>query len=97
MQTITATQYSVYFDLEGYETLAELLIPSRYSKTASLSISNILTPYLLQIAEDGGIESAIRCNKGLKNGVYLYHGILSNKTIGDWFELPYNDINLIVF
>ncbi len=72
-------------------------IPSRYSKTASLSISNILTPYLLQIAEDGGMESAIRCNKGLKNGVYLYRGILLNKTIGDWFELPYNDINLIVF
>lgn len=72
-------------------------IPSRYSKTASLSISNIITPYLLQIAEDGGIESAIRCNKGLKNGVYLYHGILTNKVIGDWFDLPNNDINLIVF
>jgi alanine dehydrogenase len=25
-------------------------IPARYSKTASLSISNIITPYLLQIA-----------------------------------------------
>jgi alanine dehydrogenase len=72
-------------------------IPSRYSKTASLSISNIITPYLLQIAEDGGIESAIRCNKGLKNGVYLYHGILTNKAIGDWFDLPDSDINLIVF
>jgi alanine dehydrogenase len=72
-------------------------IPSRYSKTASLSISNIITPYLLQIAEDGGIESALRCNKGLKNGVYLYHGILTNKAIGDWFDLPINDINLIVF
>ncbi|WP_100433623.1 alanine dehydrogenase [Flavobacterium sp. 1] len=72
-------------------------IPSRYSKTASLSISNIITPYLLQIAEDGGIESAIRCNSGLKNGVYLYHGILTNKAIGDWFDLPDNDINLIVF
>ncbi|WP_185963153.1 alanine dehydrogenase [Flavobacterium gawalongense] len=72
-------------------------IPSRYSKTASLSISNIITPYLLQIAEDGGIESALRCNKGLKNGVYLYHGILTNKAIGDWFDLPVNDINLIVF
>jgi alanine dehydrogenase len=72
-------------------------IPSRYSKTASLSISNIITPYLLQIAEDGGIESAIRCNAGLKNGVYLYHGILTNKAIGDWFDLPDNDINLIVF
>lgn len=72
-------------------------IPSRYSKTASLSISNIITPYLIDIADDGGIESAIRVNKGLKNGVYLYHGILTNKTIGDWFGIPYSDINLIVF
>ncbi|WP_406843535.1 alanine dehydrogenase [Flavobacterium soyae] len=72
-------------------------IPSRYSKTASLSISNMLTPYLHQIAEDGGLESAIRCNKGLKNGIYLYHGILTNKAIGDWFDLPDNDINLLVF
>jgi alanine dehydrogenase len=72
-------------------------IPSRYSKTASLSISNILTPYLLQIADDGGIESAIRCDSGLKNGVYFYHGILTNKTIGEWFNLTYRDINLIVF
>lgn len=72
-------------------------IPSRYSKTASYSISNILTPYLIQIAEDGGIESAIRCNNGLKNGVYLYHGILTNKTISEWFDLPYSDLNLIVF
>lgn len=72
-------------------------IPSRYSKTASLSISNILTPYLLQIAEDGGIESAIRCDNGLKNGVYFYHGILTNKAIGEWFGLSNSDINLIVF
>jgi len=72
-------------------------IPSRYSKTASLSISNIITPFLLQIAEDGGIESAIRYNNGLKHGVYTYHGILTNKAIGEWFHLNYSDINLIVF
>lgn len=72
-------------------------IPSRYSKTASLSISNIITPFLLQIAEDGGLESAIRCNRGLKNGVYFYHGLLTNKSIADWFNIEYRDINLIVF
>lgn len=72
-------------------------IPSRYSKTASLSISNIITPYLLQVAEDGGIETAIRRDNGMKNGVYLYHGILTNKAIGEWFNLPDSDINLIVF
>ena len=72
-------------------------IPSRYSKTASLSISNIISPYLMKIAEDGGIESAIRCDKGLKNGVYMYHGIYTNNAIADWFDLPHSDINLIVF
>lgn len=72
-------------------------IPSRYAKTASLSISNILTPFLLQIAEDGGIEEAIRIDNGLKNGVYMYHGILTNKPIAEWFSLQFHDINLIVF
>jgi 3-dehydroquinate synthase len=32
MQTITANNYSVYFDSKGYETLAEMLKPSHYSK-----------------------------------------------------------------
>ncbi|MGG7035775.1 MAG: alanine dehydrogenase [Flavobacterium sp.] len=72
-------------------------IPSRYSRTASVAISNIFTPFLLNIAEDGGIESSIRRNNGLKSGVYLYHGILTNKVIADWFDIPHSDINLIVF
>lgn len=72
-------------------------IPSRYSKTASISISNIISPFLLQMAEDGGIESSIRCNAGLKHGIYFYHGLLTNRSIADWFSLSYRDINLIVF
>src|SRR5690554_4726038 len=72
-------------------------IPSRYAKTASLTISNILIPYLLEIGEYGGIETSIRCNNGLKNGVYAYHGILTNKKVADWFGVPSSDINLIVF
>ena len=72
-------------------------IPSRYSKTASMSISNIISPFLLQIADDGGLESAIRCNRGLKNGIYFYHGLLTNKSIADWFNLEHRDINLLVF
>jgi alanine dehydrogenase len=72
-------------------------IPSRYSKTASMSISNIISPFLLHIADDGGIESAIRCNRGLKNGVYMYHGLLTNRSIADWFDLEFRDINLLVF
>jgi alanine dehydrogenase len=56
---------------------------------------SILFPFFMQIAEDGGLESAIRCDVGLRS--IFYHGILTNKVIGDWFDLPNNDINLIVF
>ena len=72
-------------------------IPARYPKSASVSLSNIFTPYLLEIAECGGLEEAIRSDPGLKNGLYFYHGILTNKAVGNWFDMPYNDINLIIF
>ena len=72
-------------------------IPARYPKTASISISNIFTPYLLQIAESGGIEQAIRFDAGLKNGLYFYRGILTNKAVADWFDMSYSDINLLIF
>ena len=72
-------------------------IPARYSRTASVAISNIFTPYLLKIAEDGGIENSLRFDRGLKNGLYFYHGILTSKSVGEWFDLNYSDINLIIF
>ncbi len=72
-------------------------IPSRYPKTASVSISNIFTPYLLKLGEDGGLENSLRFDKGLRNGLYLYHGILTSKSVGDWFDLQYSDINFLIF
>ncbi|MBU3011721.1 alanine dehydrogenase [Polaribacter vadi] len=71
-------------------------IPSRYARTASVSISNIFTPYLLNIADEGGFENAARFDKSLRNGMYFYHGILTNKTVADWFDIPYRDINLLI-
>ena len=72
-------------------------IPARYPKTASISISNIFTPYLLNIAETGGLENAIRFDSGLKNGLYFYRGILTNKAVANWFSLPYSDLNILLF
>lgn len=72
-------------------------IPARYPKTASISISNIFTPYLLNMAESGGLENAIRFDSGLKNGLYFYSGILTNKAVADWFGLPYSDLNILLF
>ncbi len=71
-------------------------IPSRYSRTSTVALSNIFTPYLIQIAESGGIENAIRIDQGLKNGIYLYHGILTNKSISNWFDIDCSDLNLLL-
>lgn len=72
-------------------------IPARYPKTSSISISNIFTPYLLKIGEDGGLENSLRFDKGLRNGLYMYHGILTNRTVGEWFDLKFSDINFLIF
>ena len=72
-------------------------IPARYPKTSSISISNIFTPYLIQMGECGGLENAIRFDSGLKNGLYFYRGILTNKSVADWFDMKHSDINLLIF
>ena len=72
-------------------------IPSRYPRTASISISNIFTPYLLKLGEEGGLENSLRFDKGLRNGLYMYHGILTSKSVGEWFDLKYSDINFLIF
>ncbi len=72
-------------------------IPARYPKTATISLSNIFTPYLLKLGEEGGIENSLRFDKGLRNGLYMYHGILTSKSVGEWFDLKYSDINFLIF
>lgn len=72
-------------------------IPSRYPKTASVSMSNICTPILLDLAENGGIDNALRMDQGLQNGVYLYQGVLTNRSIADQLGLTHTNINFLIF
>ncbi|WP_454986204.1 alanine dehydrogenase [Capnocytophaga bilenii] len=70
-------------------------LPSRYARTASLSLSNLLTSYLLKIGEEGGIENMLQIDKGFRNGLYSYHGILTNISISEWFGLPCKPLHLL--
>ncbi len=71
-------------------------IASRVSRTASYAISNIFTPILLQMGEEGGLENLLKKRMGLRNGAYLYHGILTNEFLGKSYDLPYKDLNLLM-
>ena len=72
-------------------------LPSRYARTASFSLSNIVMPYLLKIGEEGGIENTLQIDKGLRNGLYLYHGILTDTTISKWFGIPCKPLYLLFY
>jgi len=72
-------------------------LPSRYARTASFSLSNIVMPYLLKIGEEGGIENTLQIDKGLRNGLYLYHGILTDTTISKWFRIPCKPLHLLFY
>ncbi len=71
-------------------------VPSRVARTASIALSNIISPILLDIGHSGGIKSYLKENMGVRKGVYIYNGILSNERIGDVFQLPYKDIELLM-
>lgn len=71
-------------------------IPSRVARTASFSVSNIFLPTLMEMGDHGGMENLIRSHRGMRSGLYMYHGNLTNRGIGEWFKLPYKDIDLII-
>jgi alanine dehydrogenase len=71
-------------------------IASRVAETASTALSNLFAPILLKMGENGGFDGFIRNDRGLRNGVYLFNGILTNKYLGDKYKLPYKDINLLM-
>lgn len=70
-------------------------IASRVSRTASMALSNIFAPVLLNIADEGGCANLIRKDEGFRHGVYMYNGTLTNEILGLAFNLPYKDIHLL--
>ena len=71
-------------------------IPSRVARTASFAFSNIFTQVLLNMGEEGGFDSVVRKDAGLRNGIYIYNGILTSQFLGETFNLPFKDINLLM-
>lgn len=71
-------------------------IPSRVARTASYAFSNIFQQILISMGDEGGFDSLVRKDSGVRNGVYIYNGILTNQYLGETFNLPFKDINLLM-
>jgi alanine dehydrogenase len=71
-------------------------IASSVSRTASRSISNVMMPILLQCADMGGMEGLILSKTGIRNGVYMYKGCVTNAPIAKRFNFKYTDLDLLL-
>lgn len=70
-------------------------IAARVPHTASYALCNYLGHKVLEICEYGGVENMIKQDNGLRKGVYLYKGALTNRVIGEMYNIPYQDIDII--
>jgi alanine dehydrogenase len=71
-------------------------IAARVSRTASYALSNIFAPTIMDMGEEGGIANLVGVNKGIRAGVYMYNGTVTNETIGTQFELPWKPLELLI-
>lgn len=71
-------------------------LPSRVARTASIALSNIFTPLMQGLADTGNITNLLKNDRGLRGGVYIYNGILTNETLGQKFGVLSKDLDLLL-
>jgi alanine dehydrogenase len=71
-------------------------IASRVSRTASFALSNIFSPILLDMGDQGGCRDLIKNDPGFRTGVYMYKGTLTSEVLGKVFDLKYKNIELLM-
>jgi alanine dehydrogenase len=71
-------------------------IASKVPHTATYAFSNFFVAVLLAFGEEGGLENMMKHDPGVRQGIYMYNGILTNQYIGSSFNLPWQDIDLLM-
>jgi alanine dehydrogenase len=71
-------------------------LPSRVARTATIAFSNIFAPLLQKMADTGGITRLLKNDPGLRGGVYIYNGILTNETLGQKYGILSKDLDLLL-
>ena len=71
-------------------------LPSRVARSASISLSNVFAPLLQSMADAGGITQLLKNDRGVRNGAYLYNGMLTNETLGQKFGIISKDLDLLI-
>jgi len=71
-------------------------IASKYSRTSSYALSNYFTPMLARMGDYTNLNQFILDDQGLLDAIYMYQGILTHNAASRRFNIPGQDINLLL-
>jgi len=71
-------------------------IPSKVPHSASQALNNIMVPIILDIGNAGGVDNLLKRDYGVRQGVYLYNGLITSLPISRRFNLPFQDLDLLM-
>ena len=70
-------------------------IASAVGHTASIAMSNFVTPLLGEMAAGGGVQECLHFDLNIRAGLYLYRGLLTKRHLGEHFDLPFSNDSLL--
>lgn len=71
-------------------------IPANVARTATYALNNVLVPYILNIGDAGGVKESLWEHVALRNGTYSYKKHITKKSIGQNFDMPYREIEMLI-
>ena len=71
-------------------------IASKVSRTASLAVSNIITPLLLKMGTGLHFDNILYENAGIRHGCYAYKGCITNEYLSRRFGIKYTSLELLM-
>lgn len=71
-------------------------IPSKVPHSASQALNNIMVPIIIDMGHAGGVDNLLKRDYGVRQGVYLYNGLITSLPISRNFNLPFQDLDLLM-
>lgn len=71
-------------------------ISSKIARTASVAVSNIITPLLIKSGSSGSIDRLLYNREGIRHGCYTYKGCVTNEYMARRFSQKYTPIDLLM-
>jgi len=71
-------------------------IPSKVPHSASQALNNIMVPLILDMGAAGGVDNLLKRDYGIRQGVYIYNGLVTSLPISRRFNLPFQDLDLLM-